>query len=103
MSRVCVSQPVLFSAKIAYGFGLTVTSNDALVVLPVASEVTQVTVVLPKGKTVADGGVQVTPTGPSTRSVAVAVHETGVPAAVVASTVVLPGTPDNSGPVVSTT
>lgn len=55
------------------GFGSTVNVAFAAPVLPALSVAVQVTVVVPSGKSEPEAGVQLTGSGPSTASVAVAV------------------------------
>jgi hypothetical protein len=81
---------------------LTVTVNEPLAVLPLVSETEQLTVVVPSGNVEPEAGVQLTVREPSTRSVAVAVNDTTLPAALVASTVMFGGSV-NVGAVVSLT
>jgi hypothetical protein len=52
-------------------FSVTVTVKDVDPVFPCESLAVQVTVVCPTGNVLPDGWLQVTGTGPSTRSVAV--------------------------------
>src|SRR5205814_4848313 len=56
----------------------TVTLNEPVAVLPVESLAVHVTGVVPRSNVEPDGGVQVTGTGPSMTSTAVAVHVTTV-------------------------
>src|SRR5436190_21416522 len=55
---------------------LTVTVNEPVAVLPCASVALQFTVVVPRSNVEPDAGEQVTGTGPSMTSTAVAVHVT---------------------------
>ena len=64
---------------------LTVTVPPPLPTLPLLSVASQVTGVSPSGKTDPDPGVQVSATGPSTASVAVAAYVTAAPSGPVAS------------------
>ena len=65
--------------------------NEPVAVLPRSSEAVHVTVVVPIGNVEPEAGVHVTEREPSTRSVAVAVNETTLPAELVASNVILAG------------
>ena len=70
-----VASTVAFTGTVITGpvVSVTVTLNDAAPLLPRASVVVQLTVVVPSGNVAPLVGVQVTATLPSTRSVAVAV------------------------------
>jgi hypothetical protein len=81
--------------------GVTTIWNDAVAVLPCPSEAVHVTVVVPIGNVPAPWS-QRTPTGPSVASSAVGVvYETKAPAELVAATVIVPGTFEMTGGVVS--
>src|SRR2546425_319491 len=81
---------------------VTVTVNDAAVLLPCASVALQVTVVAPTGNVDPLAGVHVVATAPSSASVAEAVKVKTAPVALIASTVAFAGTV-TTGPVVSVT
>ena len=70
---------------------LTVTVNEPVLVFPRVSAAEQLTVVVAIGNVEPEAGVHVTGREPSTRSVAVAVNETTLPAELVASNVILDG------------
>ncbi len=78
--RRSVASAVMSAGTVTAGavVSSTVTMNDPVPVLPAASVAEQLTVVVPRANTPA-GGVQVTSTLPSTRSVAVAVKLTVAP------------------------
>jgi hypothetical protein len=80
----------------------TVTVKVPLAVLLCASVAEQWTVVVPRGKRLPEGGVQVMGRMPSTRSEAEAANDTKLPEGLVASTVILEGRVREGG-VVSTT
>jgi hypothetical protein len=80
---------------------LTITGNEQAALLPLPSVALQVTVVVPMGNRLPDGGAQVT-VGVSQLSVAVAVKVTTAPDALVAATVMFAGQMMLGG-VVSTT
>src|SRR5919107_2356934 len=75
----------------------TVTEKVAVEVLPAASVAEQLTDVVPIGKVLPEGGVQVTPTEPSMASSAVALKVTTAPSGLVASFVMGPGTVTTGG------
>ena len=78
---------------------LTVTVNEAELVLPRVSLAVQVTVVVPSGKIEPLARVHVTGRTPSTASIAVAVYVNAAPEGPVASTVALAGTVITGGAV----
>ena len=65
--------------------------NEPLELFPLASAAVQLTVVVPTGNTLPDGGVQPTVGLASKSSVAVAAYETTAPVGPVATTDIAPG------------
>src|SRR5262245_24587146 len=85
------------------GWEVTVTSNDAVPVLPRVSVAAHVAAVVPRGKVLPDAGAQLAGIAPSTRSLAVtAAYVTTAPAAEVEVATTFAGTA-TAGGVVSVT
>ena len=80
----------------------TVTEKVALAALPALSTLVQVTVVTPMGNVLPEGGVHVAGSAPDTASLADAVKFTTAPEALLACTMMFPGTV-SAGGVVSMT
>jgi hypothetical protein len=89
-----VAGVVMFAGTVTVGawLSVTVTWKLALPVFPAASCAVQVTVVGPSGKVEPDGGLQVTGRAPLIASFADAENDTTAPAALVAATLMFPGT-----------
>src|SRR5947209_10336053 len=94
-----VASTVAFAGTVTMGrvVSVTVTTNEAVPVLPCASVALQLTVVAPNGKVDPLTGVQLAASGPSTLSVAEAANAYGAPSGPVASSVAPTGAVTTGG------
>ena len=95
-----VASAVMSSGSVRLGpaESLTVTTNEPVVVRPAESVTEQATVVWPSENVVPDAGVQVgVGSGLSSTSLAPTTYRTVAPAALVASTVIGPGSDSDGG------